>query len=100
VTFRDNNQTICLISAYLDIEITKPTVGQKIQNVVTQSERSNWDLLIAADSNAHSKLWGSEKQNPRGCQVEDFLATNDLVLKNVGNVYGPPLSPATTCGTR
>jgi hypothetical protein len=85
VTFRDNNRTICLVSAYLDIEITKPTVGQKIQNAVTQSERSNWDLLIAADSNSHSKLWGSEKQNPRGCQVEDFLATNDLVLKNVGN---------------
>jgi hypothetical protein len=83
VTFRDNNRTICLVSAYLDIEITKPTVGQKIQNAVTQSERSNWDLLIAADSNSHSKLWGSEKQNPRGCQVEDFLATNDL--GNVGN---------------
>jgi hypothetical protein len=81
----DNNRTICLISAYLDIEITKPVVGQKIQNAVTQSEHSNWDLLIAADSYAHSKLWGSEKQNPRGCQVEDFLATNDLVLKNVGN---------------
>jgi hypothetical protein len=85
VTFRDNNRTICLVSAYLDIDINTPTVGQKIQNAVTQSERSNWDLLIAADSNSHSKLWGSKKQNPRGCQVEDFLATNDLVLKNVGN---------------
>jgi hypothetical protein len=81
------NRTLCLVSAYLDIELDSPVVGQIIQNTVTESDRSNWDLLIASDSNAHSTLCGSKKQNKRGCKVEEFIATNDLVLINSGNKF-------------
>jgi ribosome-associated toxin RatA of RatAB toxin-antitoxin module len=87
VIINDSNKTICLVSAYLDIKFNNPVVGQLLQNTAIKAERSGWDLLVGSDSNSHSLLWGSETPNTRGNQVEEFLATHDLVIKNIGKEF-------------
>jgi hypothetical protein len=79
------DRTLCIVSAYLDINYS-PAVGKILQDTVSESEALNWGLLVA-DSNSHSTTWGSATQNPRGSQVEGFIATNDLALQNVGNAF-------------
>jgi hypothetical protein len=76
-----------LVSAYLDATIKDPNkiVGPIIQEIVNITDAQKWGLLIGSDCNAHSLLWGSKKQNPRGDQVENFLALNSLFIKNTGN---------------
>jgi hypothetical protein len=83
---KTKDRTLCIVSAYLDINYS-PAVGKNIQDTVSESEALNWDLLVAADSNSHSTTWGSATQNPRGSDVEGFIATNDLALQNVGNAF-------------
>jgi hypothetical protein len=83
---KTKGRTLCIVSAYLDINYS-PAMGRILQNTVSESEALNWDLLVAADSNSHSTTWGSATQNPRGTEVEGFIATNDLVLQNVGNAF-------------
>jgi hypothetical protein len=87
VIIKDSWRTICVVSAYLDIKFNNPIAGQALRHAVFESERSGWHLLIGCDSNAHSLLWGSVGANIRGGLVEEFLATNDLVIKNTGNEF-------------
>jgi hypothetical protein len=87
VIINDSNRTICLVSAYLDIKLNNPVIGQLLQNTAIEAERSGWDLLVGSDSNSHSLLWGSGTPNTRGNQVEEFLATHDLVIKNIGKEF-------------
>jgi hypothetical protein len=87
IVIKDNTRTICLASVYLDIKYNNPVIGRTLHNIAAESERSGWDLLVGSDSNAHSLLWGSEKPNTRGDNVEEFLATHDLVIKNIGTEY-------------
>jgi ribosome-associated toxin RatA of RatAB toxin-antitoxin module len=42
---------------------------------------------VGSDSNSHSLLWRSGTPNTRGNQVEEFLATHDLVIKNTGKEF-------------
>jgi hypothetical protein len=81
------NKSMLLVSAYLDQEIKDPNkiVGPIIQEIVNITDAQKWGLLIGSDCNAHSLLWGSKKQNTRGDQVENFLASNSLFIKNTGN---------------
>jgi ribosome-associated toxin RatA of RatAB toxin-antitoxin module len=87
VIINDSNRTICLVSAYLDIKLNNPVIGQLLQNTAIEAERSGWDLLVGSDSNSHSLLWRSGTPNTRGNQVEEFLATHDLVIKNTGKEF-------------
>jgi hypothetical protein len=81
-----NNKALCLVSAYFDILFNEPVIGPQIQEIVSLARTSNWGLLISADSNAHSALWGSTDQNPRGDCFEEFIAENSLIVKNIGSV--------------
>jgi hypothetical protein len=87
VIIKDSSRTICLVSAYLDIKFNNPIASQALRNAVFESERSGWNLLVGCDANAHSLLWGSATPNTRGGLVEEFLATNDLAIKNIGNEF-------------
>jgi ribonuclease HI len=80
-------KSMFLVSAYLadKKDKTAPVVGQLIQDIVNLADTQKWGLLIGSDSNAHSLLWGSKDQNPRGTQVESFMATNNLSIINTGN---------------
>ncbi|GBM33079.1 hypothetical protein AVEN_9624-1 [Araneus ventricosus] len=42
-------------------------------------------VLICADLNAHSRIWGYANKDTRGAQVEDFLLAQQLYLLNETN---------------
>jgi hypothetical protein len=68
-------------SIYADIH--KPSVHPCLQDLVDASCRKNVKLIIAADTNAHSVLWGSQETNGRGEEWEDFVLENELTIENV-----------------
>ena len=43
------------------------------------------DFIIAIDSNAHSKIWDDRREDRRGDKVNEFIASNNLILLNNGN---------------
>ena len=42
--------------------------------------------IVLGDFNAHNPLWGSAKISPRGKQIEEIIASNDLSLVNDGSI--------------
>ncbi|GBO31609.1 hypothetical protein AVEN_123556-1 [Araneus ventricosus] len=53
---------------------------QKLHSILTGlgDER----VLICADLNAHTRIWGYANEDTRGAQVEDFLLAQQLYLPN------------------
>ncbi|GBN27841.1 hypothetical protein AVEN_21968-1 [Araneus ventricosus] len=45
-------------------------------------------VLIYADLNAHSRIWGYDNEDTRGIRVEDFLLAQQFYLLNETN--SPP----------
>ena len=78
---KDEELVIC--SSYQDINL--PEVINNIDNCVVKAKAINKDLIIGADSNSHSQLWGCESNNHRGDVFEDFIALNNLTVCNWGN---------------
>lgn len=44
------------------------------------------EIIVAGDFNAKSRLWGSPVEDRRGDMVADWLAQDDLVVQNRGNI--------------
>ena len=59
------------------------TIDQGLQRAVDYCRSRRIPLIMGADSNAHSTLWGPTK-NQRGGDFEDFLHRNDLYVLNDG----------------
>ena len=75
-----------IISIYMDITDAltwSPTLTKAIQ----ASRKRKIPILICADTNSHSSLWGSEVSNTRGEHIEDMLYRHNLVVQNVGAHY-------------
>ena len=51
---------------------------------ITELIRSSPNVLVAGDTNAHSTLWGSPVNNPRGDHWDEFIIANDLNVLNWG----------------
>ncbi len=73
----------CVISS-LYCDITKEAVTQNSHDLVKFCQDAKHPLVIGADTNAHSPLWGGGECNPRGEELTDFCLTNDLVVLNQG----------------
>lgn len=43
--------------------------------------------MICADFNAHNVLWGGDRINENGLQIENFLINNDVILMNSNNQH-------------
>ncbi len=69
---------IVISSMYFDILMGLP-------NMLERLSKETRPLVICADTNAHSVLWGCEESNPRGEMLEEFIIQNDLLIQNVGN---------------
>ena len=76
---------IMVVSLYLD-GTKQRTIPKKLQEIVEFCRRKQLEILILADMNAHSCMWGETHTNRRGEDVEDFLFEHDLVTLNEGNV--------------
>ncbi|GBM54082.1 hypothetical protein AVEN_247696-1 [Araneus ventricosus] len=64
-------------SLYSDIQDTIQDISQFVTSLTQES------LLIGADMNSHSTLWGYPNDNPRANAMEDFISSTKLHLLNV-----------------
>ena len=77
-------KNLIIVSMYMDI--TKPVINDYINKIIDFRRRTDSDLIICVDSNAHSTLWGSREGNARGRELEQYLFQQDLVVINQGGI--------------
>ena len=65
---------------------TTDAVPNFLKTALDYGEKRGYSILIGADTNAHSKMWGHET-NLRGAQFEDFTQDYDLQLHNTGRDF-------------
>ena len=68
-----------IISAYMDIEASP--VSEQLQTAIDYCKSKGYSILLTADTNSHSKLWGNET-NSRGKKWEDLIETEHLSVHN------------------
>ena len=64
----------------------KPVIDPIIEKLLAHSEREGSQVVILADTNAHSSLWHMPKTNARGAEFERMVADRHLHVLNKGNV--------------
>jgi ribonuclease HI len=74
---------IWIVSAYCDQK--EQAVPQLVRTVVSEARRKGIKLILQADSNSHSPLWGSQETNRRGEEWEEWIFDQDLEVANVGD---------------
>ena len=78
-------EEIYFVSAYMDILFNaKDFIPSELNKIIKYCKDNNKPLIINADSNCHSVLWGPET-NPRGELMEEYIMDNDLIIQNIGN---------------
>jgi hypothetical protein len=69
-----------LASIYFDINLSIEDDIRKVEKISAHTSKGG--LIIAADSNARSKMWFDITTNQRGELLEDFIITNNLFIIN------------------
>jgi len=75
-----NNKTFALISLYCSPLSDIDQELSHIQNSLNTLKPKN--LIIAMDSNAHSRVWFNDRDDERGNILNDFIAQNNLLILN------------------
>ena len=75
-----NNEKILIASVYMDIK--EKTIQPWLTDVINFARRKKYSLIIGADSNSHSVLFGNES-NSRGEELEEFIINNSLLVENI-----------------
>ena len=84
-TIQLEKSNIYICSAYLDIKaMAWPTT---LYNLAAYCQTKNINLIIGADSNAHSTLWNCPASNARGESIEQAIIRHNLHVENVGNKF-------------
>jgi ribonuclease HI len=83
VTFGEGR--IWVSSVYCDGK--REAIPPLVETLVDTARRKGILLILQADTNSHSPLWGSPESNRRGDEWEDFIFERDLEVANMGNVY-------------
>jgi hypothetical protein len=76
------NETILLISAYWDNNSSQ--IPEKLDLALQHARNKNHQFILCIDSNAHSTIWGSPHDNSRGHTFEEFMASYNIQLQNIG----------------
>ena len=76
-----DNKDIMIISLYCDIK--EDAVPEFLKTALDYGEKRGYSILMGANTNAHSKMWGHETNN-RGAKFENLIQDYDLQLHNVG----------------
>ena len=77
---------VYVTSVYMDI--TAPGVWPaELSSLLRMCDRRNRKVLIMADANAHSTLWGSDATNSRGEALEQLILRHGLAVLNRGTEY-------------
>jgi hypothetical protein len=80
-TLKGKTKDIIIASLYCDITTNIP---QELHNLTQFCLQKNLEVIICADTNAHSTLWGCDSNNGRGDLFDDFLINTNLRVSNVG----------------
>ena len=78
-----NRRSTLLVSVYLDITWIK-IIPDSLQKVTRYAEVKRLGIIMAADTNCHSSLFGPST-NKRGEQLELFIAKYKLNVENIKN---------------
>ena len=73
-----------IVSLYMDITLAS-VVPAGVIDIIGYCKSKRLALLIAADTNCHSELFGPDT-NRRGVVLEEFIVTHGLGIENVGMV--------------
>ena len=79
-----DGKEVMIISLYCDIK--EDPVPDSLKAALDYGEKRGYSILIAADTNAHSSMWGHET-NYRGSNFEEFIQDYDLQLHNTGKDF-------------
>ena len=79
-----NGKRILIASVYLDIK--KEVVPSWLEEVTKYAESKKYSLIIGADTNAHSTLYGLET-NSRGEELESFIINNAFSIENLSLIH-------------
>lgn len=55
-----------------------------IERIFTFANQRRIPIILGADTNAHSPLWGDNRLDARGTQIEDLLLNKNISLLNTG----------------
>ena len=77
---------ILLVSAYLDI-LFQPVLPPMFDLITQRCRRNEYQLVIMADTNAHSVLWNCPDTNRRGSKLEEWILTHSLTVLNQGSEF-------------
>ncbi|CAB0040704.1 unnamed protein product [Trichogramma brassicae] len=72
--------TLILVSLYCKYNRKTRIFIRKLKNIV--DARANREIVICADLNARSPMWGASSTNGNGKKFEQFLAESGLVVLN------------------
>ncbi len=78
-----NDARIMIISWYWD-QKTKTVVTGALLDALAMAKRIKAEVVLSADSNAHSPAWGGTTLDNQGRTLEALLASNALMLLNDG----------------
>ena len=80
---RCNGKQTTIISAYMDIK--NKAITEQLQAAIDYCKNKGYSILLAVDTNSHSKIWGNET-NTRGKKWEDFIESEHMLVHNQGRV--------------
>ena len=65
----------------------KPVISKDLTDLLEYCKKNSFQLIIGADSNAHSNMWGPEPKTrcKRGEALEDWILQEGLMIHNVGD---------------
>ena len=77
------NKNTAIISAYMDIKAN--AITESLQKAIDYCKTKGYSILLTADTNSHSRIWGNET-NSRGKKWEEFIETEHLLVHNQGRI--------------
>ena len=66
----------------------KKVISEELKNLINYCRTHNFQLILGADSNSHSNLWGPEPKRrcTRGEKLEEWILQEGLEIHNVGEI--------------
>ena len=71
-------------SVYLPTHNMQHTLSDYL-NILTSISSQYKNAIILGDFNSHNVIWGSTHTDPRGNEISEFIASNDLYILNQGH---------------
>ena len=64
----------------------KEIISEELNNLVAYTKKNAFQLIIGADSNAHSNMWGPSPKNKckRGEDLEQWILQHGIMIHNTG----------------